>query len=87
MAEVLLFHHIQGLTEGGTAFADELRAGGHTVHVPDLYDGKTFGSIEEGFAFQKGVDAHALAGAAAADRRPAWLRRLLLGRHAGTATR
>jgi dienelactone hydrolase len=70
MAEVLLFHHIQGLTEGVTAFADALRAGGHTVHVPDLYSGQTFGSIEEGFAFQKGVDAQALADAAAADLPP-----------------
>jgi dienelactone hydrolase len=70
MAEVLLFHHIQGLTEGVTAFADELRAGGHTVHVPDLYGGQTFGSIEEGFAFQKSFDAQALADAAAADLPP-----------------
>ena len=51
MAEVLLFHHIQGLTDGVTAFADELRSAGHTVHTPDLYDGRTFGSIEEGLSF------------------------------------
>lgn len=51
MAEVLLFHHIQGLTDGVTAFADELRSAGHTVHTPDLYDGRTFDSIDEGFAF------------------------------------
>ena len=70
MAEVLLFHHIQGLTAGVEAFADDLRAGGHTVHQPDLYGGPTFGSIEEGFAFQKGVDAQALADAAAADLPP-----------------
>jgi dienelactone hydrolase len=67
MAEVLLFHHVQGLTDGVKAFADDLRAGGHTVHVPDLYDGHTFGSIEEGFAYQKGVDGDALADAAVAD--------------------
>ena len=60
MAEVLLIHHIQGLTDGVLAFADDLRAGGHTVHVPDLYDGHTFATIEEGFAFQKGVDGDAL---------------------------
>ncbi len=65
--EVLLFHHIQGLTEGVRAFADDLRAGGHTVHVPDLYGGRTFGSIQEGFEFQKGVDGQGLADAAAAD--------------------
>ncbi len=51
MAEVLLFHHAQGQTAGFTAFADELRADGHTVHTPDLFDGRTFGSIDEGMAF------------------------------------
>lgn len=50
MAEVLLFHHVQGLTEGVEAFADELRRAGHQVNMPDLYDGATFGTIEEGFA-------------------------------------
>lgn len=48
MAEVLLFHHAQGQTSGFLAFADELRAAGHTVHTPDLYDGKTFASLDEG---------------------------------------
>jgi dienelactone hydrolase len=51
MAEVLLFHHAQGLTLGIVAFADSLRAAGHTVHTPDLFDGRTFGSIREGMAF------------------------------------
>jgi len=48
MAEVVLFHHIQGLTEGVRAFAERLRAGGHTVHTPDLFEGALPGSIEEG---------------------------------------
>ena len=48
MAEVLLFHHAQGLTPGIHAFANDLRAGGHTVHTPDLFDGRIFASIEEG---------------------------------------
>jgi dienelactone hydrolase len=51
MAEVLLFHHAQGQTEGFAAFADELRWAGHTVHTPDLLDGRTFGSIEDGMAY------------------------------------
>lgn len=51
MAEVLLFHHAQGQTTGFNAFADELRQAGHTVHTPDLFDGRTFGSIEEGMAY------------------------------------
>jgi esterase/lipase len=55
MAEVLLFHHAQGLTAGVLAFADALRAAGHTVHTPDLFDGRTFGSIDEGLAYAKEV--------------------------------
>ena len=51
MAEVLLFHHAQGQTAGFHAFADELRQAGHTVHTPDLFDGRTFGSIDEGVAY------------------------------------
>ena len=55
MAEVLVFHHVQGLTDGVRAFADRLRAGGHTVHTPDLYEGHTFASIEDGFGYMQGV--------------------------------
>jgi dienelactone hydrolase len=51
MAEVLMFHHAQGQTPGFHAFADELREAGHVVHTPDLFDGRTFGSIEEGVGF------------------------------------
>jgi len=57
MATVLLFHHIQGLTPGVGAFADTLREAGHTVHAPDLFDGRTFDSIEEGAAFTQSADA------------------------------
>jgi len=55
MAEVLLFHHAQGQTPGFLAFADELRAAGHTVHAPDLYDGNTFAAIDEGVGYAKQV--------------------------------
>ena len=55
MAEVLLFHHVQGLTPGVVAFADELRAAGHTVHAPDLFEGRTFGSIPDGLAYIEGI--------------------------------
>ena len=48
MAEVVLFHHALGLTPGTSAFADQLRAAGHTVHTPDLFEGRTFATIEEG---------------------------------------
>lgn len=69
MAEVLLYHHIQGLTDGVQAFADDLREAGHTVHTPDLFDGRTFGSIDEGFGFARehGFDAIRQRGAATAD--------------------
>lgn len=50
MAEVVLFHHAQGLTPGVVAFADALRRAGHTVHTPDLFDGQTFASIDEGLS-------------------------------------
>ena len=53
MAEVVLFHHVQGLTPGMVAFADELRRAGHAVHTPDLFDGRTFGSIEDGMAYAR----------------------------------
>ncbi len=48
MAEVVLYHHAQGQTPGFLAFADDLRAAGHTVHTPDLYDGKIFATLDEG---------------------------------------
>ncbi|WP_369254891.1 dienelactone hydrolase family protein [Geodermatophilus amargosae] len=48
MAEVVLFHHALGLTPGVTAFADDLRAAGHTVHTPDLFEGATFDCVEAG---------------------------------------
>jgi dienelactone hydrolase len=51
MEEVVLFHHAQGLTPGIAAFADELRQAGHIVHTPDLFDGRTFDSIEAGMSF------------------------------------
>ncbi len=50
MADVLLFHHALGLTPGITAFADTLRAAGHTVHTPDLFGGRTFDTIDDGMA-------------------------------------
>ena len=55
MAEILLFHHAQGLTAGCLAFADELRAAGHLVHAPDLYEGKTFTELDDGMGYAKQV--------------------------------
>jgi dienelactone hydrolase len=69
MSEVLLYHHVQGLTDGVQSFADELRQAGHTVHTPDLFDGRTFGTLEEGMAFARDAGFGALAdrGVAAAE--------------------
>lgn len=50
MAEVLMFHHALGQTPGFHEFADELRQAGHTVHTPDLYDGRTFETLDDGVA-------------------------------------
>ena len=50
MTEVVLYHHIQGLTDGVRSFADQLRLAGHTVHTPDLFDGRTFATMDDAFA-------------------------------------
>ena len=55
MTELLLFHHAHGQTRGFLAFADELRAAGHVVHAPDLYDGNTFAELDEGVGYARGV--------------------------------
>ncbi|HTS15108.1 MAG TPA: dienelactone hydrolase family protein [Candidatus Sulfotelmatobacter sp.] len=55
MATILLFHHVQGLTPGVLAFADEVRAAGHTVHTPDLFGGRTFPTLDAGLAYAKTV--------------------------------
>jgi dienelactone hydrolase len=75
MAEVVLFHHAQGLTPGVAAFADELRRAGHTVHAPDLYDGRTFATLEEGLAYAEeiGFDEVTERGIQAAEALPAEL--------------
>lgn len=73
MTEILLFHHAQGQTEGFLAFADELRAAGHVVHTPDLYDRKTFEQLDDGvgYARQVGFGVIAERGVAAAQDLPA----------------
>ncbi|MFE2614568.1 dienelactone hydrolase family protein [Micromonospora chalcea] len=60
MAEIVLFHHIQGLTDGVRALADSLRAGGHTVHTPDLFDGERPATISDGAALVKRIGGDVL---------------------------
>ncbi|MFV0286805.1 MAG: dienelactone hydrolase family protein [Demequina sp.] len=61
MAEILLFHHAHGLTEGLCAFAERLRAEGHTVHTPDTYAGLTFASLDDGVAHAESIGRDAVA--------------------------
>ena len=55
MAEVVVFHHVHGLTAGVRAFAERLRQAGHRVHLPDLYDGRVFDDFDEGVAHAEEV--------------------------------
>lgn len=72
MTTVILFHHAQGLTPGTEAFADELRAHGHEVHLPDLFEGATFTTVEEGVAHAEeiGFDRIVARGVAATEALP-----------------
>jgi dienelactone hydrolase len=69
VTEVVLYHHVQGLTEGVHAFAGDLRQAGHTVHTPDVFDGRTFRTLEEGMAYAReaGFDTLAERGVSAAE--------------------
>ncbi|MEU4771420.1 dienelactone hydrolase family protein [Micromonospora sp. NPDC023644] len=60
MADVVLFHHLRGVTDGVREFAERLRAGGHTVHTPDLFDGERPATLDEGFALTKRIGGEAL---------------------------
>ncbi|WP_062073635.1 dienelactone hydrolase family protein [Demequina sediminicola] len=61
MAEILLFHHAHGLTDGLCDMADRLRSAGHTVHAPDSYSGRTFDNLDDGIAFAESIGHDALA--------------------------
>ena len=72
MADVLLFHHALGQTPSFHAFADELRAAGHAVDTPDLFDGHTFDDLDAGvlYAGEIGFDVVRERGVRAADDLP-----------------
>ena len=65
----------RGRRRGLQSFADELRAAGHVVHAPDLYDGKTFAELDDGVAHAKELGFGALLerGVGAAEGLPAEL--------------
>ena len=48
MAEVVMFHSVLGLRPGVLRAAERLRAAGHTVHTPDLFDGEVFDDLDDG---------------------------------------
>jgi dienelactone hydrolase len=75
VAHVLLFHHALGVTDGLLAFADDLRAAGHEVTVPDLYAGRTFADLDEGVAHAEALGFEDLAarGSEVAEGLPAGL--------------
>ncbi|WP_406197681.1 dienelactone hydrolase family protein [Kitasatospora sp. NBC_01560] len=53
MAQILLLHSVYGLRPAVHAAADRLRTAGHTVHTPDLFEGRTFDDVEEGMAYKE----------------------------------
>ena len=47
MAHIVLFHSALGLRPAVHRFADALRAAGHQVTTPDLFDGAVFDRLDE----------------------------------------
>jgi dienelactone hydrolase len=72
MAEIMVFHHAQGLTAGVRDFAAALTAAGHPAHTPDLYEGNVFPTLDEGLAYARstGFDTIIERGRLAADGLP-----------------
>jgi dienelactone hydrolase len=73
--EVLLLHHALGRTRGVLDFADTLRRAGHTVHAPDLFEGRTLETIGGGIgcAQEAGFQTIIERGALIAEALPAGL--------------
>ncbi len=49
---IMLFHSTYGLRPAVRDAADRLRAAGHEVWTPDLFEGRTFETVEEGRVFK-----------------------------------
>lgn len=65
MAEIVLFHHAGGLTDGVLALAQTLRDAGHAVHTPDFFGGRTFADVHDGVAYADSVGEETFAARAA----------------------
>lgn len=55
MASVFLCHSVLGLRDPEREAADRLRAAGHLVTTPDLFEGRTAGDMDAGFALRDAV--------------------------------
>ncbi|GLZ14852.1 dienelactone hydrolase [Actinomadura sp. NBRC 104425] len=55
MARILLLHSMYGLRPAVHQAADRLRAAGHEVHIPDLYDGRVVDTPEEGIEIKEEI--------------------------------
>ena len=82
----MLFHHAQGLCRDVRGWAEALRAGGHDVHTPDLFDGLAFDRLDEGMAHRHeiGIPELMRRAAVALDELPAEL--VYAGFSMGSAT-
>ncbi|WP_166984347.1 dienelactone hydrolase family protein [Paramicrobacterium fandaimingii] len=67
MTEIVMFHHVLGRTVALEQIAERLRAAGHQVHMPDLFDGHTFESVDEGKTFVESIDDEELLSKAVAE--------------------
>ncbi|MEW2156725.1 dienelactone hydrolase family protein [Streptomyces sp. NPDC007189] len=52
---IMLFHSAYGLRPAVRDAADRLRRAGHEVWTPDLFEGRTFDTVEEGMEFNESV--------------------------------
>ncbi|UQA98034.1 dienelactone hydrolase family protein [Streptomyces halobius] len=52
---IVLFHSVCGVRPAVHAAADRLRAAGHEVVVPDLFDGRTADSVQDGLAVKDDI--------------------------------
>jgi dienelactone hydrolase len=55
VSTLVLFHSAYGRTPGMDAIAERFAMAGHTVHTPDVYEGKTFTDAEEGVGHSQEV--------------------------------
>jgi dienelactone hydrolase len=55
MTTVVLFHSVLGLRPAVLATGDALRAAGHEVAVPDLYDGEVFDDMDVAVRHYEGI--------------------------------